>query len=105
MSNLRSSVSQATDDPFLATLFRPSSAYQHPADILGDQDLTLYEKRSILSSWASDAWTVESRPSLRAPAALAEPVSIDEILMCLRRLDEEMERRCFGSSEDGTSQA
>jgi hypothetical protein len=100
MSNLGSSRKEAQDQ-FLATLFRPSSAYRRPEDVLKDDDLTLYEKRSILASWASDAWTVDSRPSLRAPRALQEPASIDEILSCLRSLDKEMERRCFRSTLDG----
>jgi hypothetical protein len=101
MGYLQSFSGVASQDDFLATLFRPSAAYQHPSDVLKDEDLTLYEKRSILASWASDAWTVDSTPALRAPATLAKPVGIDEILACLRALDEEMRRRClYGGGDD-----
>lgn len=82
-------------DPFLSTLFRPEAAYAKPADVLEDADLTLYEKRAILASWASDAWAVDSVPSLRAPSTLAAPVEVDEIMRCLRALDEEMRKRCI----------
>ena len=88
--------STTTSDPFLSTLFQPSAAYDRPADVLNDNDLTLYEKRAILASWASDLWTVDSTPSLRDPLNLSAPASIDDILRCLRQLDEEMERRCVG---------
>ncbi len=40
-------------------LMHPASAFKHPMDVVRDDDLTLYEKRAILSSWASDASTVE----------------------------------------------
>ena len=95
MDNLHSFPKGASPDDFLSTLFRPSAAYEHPSEVLRDDDLTLYEKRSILASWASDACTVESTPSLRAPAMLSRPVSIDEILQALRELDADLERRAF----------
>ena len=49
-------------DPELDTLLHPASAFDHPRDVVRDPDLTLEEKRAILSSWASDACTVKSSP-------------------------------------------
>ena len=46
-------------------LLHPARAYEHPRDVVADADLTLYEKRAILSSWASDACAVEDLPELR----------------------------------------
>ena len=80
-------------DAFLRSLLRPESAYSRPADVLADEDLTHYEKRAILASWASDAAAVESAPALRlAPAG--QPVTIDEIMDALRALDRELEDQC-----------
>jgi hypothetical protein len=50
----------------LNAILHPGSVYDHPRDVLADEDLTLTEKRSILASWASDAAAVTSYPSLRA---------------------------------------
>jgi hypothetical protein len=90
----------AGSDGFLATLFRPSAAYDRPSDVLADPDLTLYEKRSVLASWASDFWAMDSEPSLRAPAGLARPATIDEIMACLRKLDKELQGRCTRLERD-----
>jgi hypothetical protein len=49
--------------------------------------LTTAEKRAILASWASDASAIASCPSIRSPAGLKNPVSIDEILEALCELD------------------
>jgi len=49
--------------------------------------LSLSEKRAILASWASDASAIASCPSLRAPAGLKAPVTIDEILEALTALE------------------
>ena len=46
-------------------LLHPARAFSHPMDVVRDCDLTLYEKRAILSSWASDACAVEDVPELR----------------------------------------
>jgi hypothetical protein len=73
-------------------LLHPGRAFSHPMDVVRDDDLTLYEKRAILSSWASDACAVEDSPEFRQPfdAAL---VKFDDIMDALRRLDNEPERR------------
>ena len=47
----------------LDTLLHPSQAFESPAEVLNDPDLSLNEKRAILASWASDACAVEVVPS------------------------------------------
>ena len=55
---------------------------------LNDPDLTVQEKRAILSSWASDACAVEEMPTLRQPPGAKRPVSFDKIVDALRSLDD-----------------
>jgi hypothetical protein len=69
----------------LDALLHPSRAYAHPRDVLRDPDLTLYEKRAILASWASDACAVE--PALRRIEPAAPPVPFDDVMDALRTLD------------------
>ena len=69
----------------LEDLLHPSRAYAHPRDVLRDPDLTLYEKRAILASWASDACAVN--PSLRRIEPGAAPVEFDDVMDALRTLD------------------
>jgi hypothetical protein len=71
----------------LNAILHPGSVYDHPRDVLADEELTLAEKRSILASWASDAAAVTSCPSLRAIPGQRQPVSIDDILEALSELD------------------
>ena len=73
-------------------LLHPARAFSHPMDVVRDTDLTLYEKRAILSSWASDACAVEDFPEFRQPSGAA-PVKFDDIMDALRGLDAELERR------------
>lgn len=68
-------------------VLHPDKVFRHPRDVVRSADLTLGEKRAILSSWASDAAAVASCPSLRAPSDLGSTVSIDDILEALRELD------------------
>ena len=68
-------------------LLHPGTVFDHPRDVVGDQTLSLSEKRAILASWASDAAAVASCPALRAPEGLRQPVSIDEIFDALYTLD------------------
>jgi hypothetical protein len=74
-------------DPELDTLLHPASTFDHPRDVVRDPDLTLEEKRAILSSWASDACAVESQPALRHPLGAKQPVEFDEIVDALRNLE------------------
>jgi hypothetical protein len=75
-------------DPDLEALLYPSAAFNNPRDVLNDPDLTIYEKRAILSSWASDVCAVASCPALRRPDALKKPISFDEIMEALKSLDD-----------------
>jgi hypothetical protein len=68
-------------------LLHPGTRFDHPRDVLAHPGLSLGEKRAILASWASDASAIASCPSLRAPEGLRAPVTIDEILEALCKLD------------------
>jgi hypothetical protein len=54
--------------------------------VVGDPDLTLNEKRAILSSWASDACALEAAPELRE-LPRGKVVRFDDIMDALRSLD------------------
>jgi hypothetical protein len=71
----------------IASLLHPADAFAHPMDVVDDCDLTSYEKRAILSSWAADVCGVpEMTRSDQATAA-----SFDEVLDALRLLESEPE--------------
>jgi hypothetical protein len=74
-------------DPELNSLLHPASAFERPEDVVRDPDLSTEEKRAILSSWASDACSVESLPRVRLAPGAKRPVSFDEIVDALRSLD------------------
>jgi hypothetical protein len=76
----------------LDRLLNPAAVFDHPRDVLNDSDLTRQEKRAILSSWASDACAVESHPTLRHPPGGKAPVSFEDIVDALRRLDDDPTR-------------
>jgi hypothetical protein len=78
-----------TADVALDRLLLPARHFRDPGDVLADQTLDLQAKRAILSSWASDACAVESMPALRRPPGSSVPVSFDQIMDALRRLDGE----------------
>jgi hypothetical protein len=71
----------------LDVLFRPASHYDAPEQVLNDTELSIAEKRVILSSWASDIYTVESCPWLREVPGIAQPIALKDILAALRQLD------------------
>ena len=75
------------DDVFdLNELLHPADAFEHPSEVVHDPDLTLNEKRAILSSWASDACALEAAPEFRElPRGRA--VLFDDIMDALRSLD------------------
>ncbi|MEJ6784922.1 hypothetical protein [Aminobacter sp. Piv2-1] len=81
------SLAPEANDLALDRLLSPARHYKHPDDLLRDGTLDLYEKRAILSSWASDACAVESMPALRQPPGVKQPISFDCIMHALRRLD------------------
>ena len=68
-------------------LLHPGTVFEHPKDVVRHSGLTMAEKRAILASWASDASAIASCPTLRSPAGLKKPVSIDDILDALCELD------------------
>jgi hypothetical protein len=76
------------------TLLHPAQAFEHPADVVNDPDLTLSEKRSILSSWASDACAIEAAPALRKPPG-SKPVQFDDIIDALKALDQQAQQLGF----------
>lgn len=92
-------------DAEFQTFLHPGTRYDHPRDVVRDQSLSLQEKRALLSSWASDASAIASCPSVRAPAGLRSPVSIDEILeaLCALDRDDEAPRRQSETSKDRKS--
>lgn len=83
------SIAPETSDLALDRVLDPARFFDSPADVLAAPDLDLQEKRAILSSWASDACSVESMPVLRKPPGAQRPVTFDEIMDALRTLDGE----------------
>jgi hypothetical protein len=78
-------------------LLHPAAAFDHPLDVVRDPDLTLNEKRAILSSWASDACAVESAPALRRTPK-GTVVTFDDVVDALRSLDVEKTKSRGSSS-------
>lgn len=71
--------------------FHPASHYGSPGAVLGDNRLSVAEKRLILSSWASDMYAVEAAPDLREIPGIARRLRLSDILGALRQLDREDE--------------
>ena len=67
----------------------PNVASDAVEQVLHDRALGNAEKRSLLSSWASDANAVEDKPWLRRIPGRPEPVPVVTILAALRRLDDD----------------
>lgn len=67
--------------------FHSVSHYDGPDEVLRDTMLSAAEKRSILSSWASDIYAVESNPAFRKIPGMAQPMQLRDILAALRELD------------------
>ena len=86
--NIKSSFAmEAATAISVAHLLHPATPFNHPSDVLHNEHISKGEKRAILASWASDASAIASCPSMRSPAGLKKPVSIDEILEVLCELD------------------
>ena len=58
-----------------------------PDDLVHHPQLEPEVKRSILASWASNAFVVRSEPTLRKPPELEHPVPVSDVLSALKRLD------------------
>ena len=68
---------------------RPAvSGLQSIEAVLNDENLDTQQKRAILSSWASDLWTVESCPWLREVPGIRQPLRVSDIFAALRALDD-----------------
>lgn len=66
----------------IGRLLQPANAFADPMAVVDDQDLTLTEKRAILSCWASDARSVESVLT-RAESV----IRLDDVMAALKELD------------------
>jgi hypothetical protein len=84
-------VVQNNSKPDFASLLQPAVHHQTPAAVLNDPDLATYEKRVILSSWASDLYAVESCPWLRDVPGVKTTLRLSDILAALRALDDDDE--------------
>jgi hypothetical protein len=65
----------------------PAARYAHPQAVLDDPALTLQQKRSILSQWASDFCAVDSDPTLRRAPGSLRAVKVGDIFAALAALD------------------
>ena len=63
------------------------SALSGPQAVARHPQLEPEVKRAILASWASDAYAVRSRPSLRKPPGTRHPVAVRDVLDALQSLD------------------
>jgi hypothetical protein len=87
----------------MSALLHPADAFIHPMDVVEDCDLTSYEKRAILSSWAADACAVRDASELDR-SSQGTAVSFDDILDALRFLDSNREPSSIpGESRSNTS--
>jgi hypothetical protein len=70
----------------LDALLHPAQAFHHPSDVVRDRDLTVNEKRAILTSWAADAGAFTTSPALQ-PDASGKAVGFVDLVDALRQLD------------------
>jgi hypothetical protein len=82
-------VAQNNNRKDLASLLQPAVHHQTPAAVLNDPDPANYEKRMILSSWASDLYAVESCPWLRDVPGVKATLRLNDIFAALRALDDD----------------
>ena len=59
----------------------------YPHQVVSDPNLSVAEKRAILSAWASDMHAVESLPALRHMPGTPFPVTFSAIMDALAQLD------------------
>ena len=81
-SRKRKTSKRGNDGLDIGRLLQPANAFADPMAVVDDQDLTLTEKRAILSSWASDARSTESVLN-RAEGV----VRLDDVMDALKELD------------------
>jgi hypothetical protein len=71
----------------IAALLNPADAFGHPMDVVEDCDLTSYEKRAILSSWAADVCAMDTDLGTGSPSQ-GVTASFDDIVDALHALEE-----------------
>ena len=81
---LKSSVDGMSNALDIGRLLQPANAFAGPMAVVDDQDLTLTEKRAILSAWASDARSAETTLNR---CDVARPVGIDDVMDAFKELD------------------
>jgi hypothetical protein len=82
-------VMQGHSSPHVRSLLQPVVQHQTPGAVLDDPKLATFEKRAILSSWASDRYAVESSPWLREVPGVHNRLQLADILSALRALDDD----------------
>jgi hypothetical protein len=90
-----------TGDSYFDALLKPSRFYVHPTDVVLDERLSLLEKRAVLASWASDACAVDSRPDLRRAPWSPRPVTFDDVMKALQKLDRKPDRPSLTHAKRG----
>jgi hypothetical protein len=70
----------------LPSFFGPDFPYAGPKELIAASELSIGEKREILSSWASDGRAVPDAPALRV-LDNGQAVTIHDILEALKMLD------------------
>jgi hypothetical protein len=81
----------------MEALLHPAGAFAHPMDVVDDCDLTSYEKRAILLSWAADACAVQGSGRPVHDSA----VSFDDIIDALHLVESEPQRAADHGKESG----
>jgi hypothetical protein len=79
-----------------AKLNRPFWSFSYPHQLVSDANMSLDEKRAILSAWASDVHAVESLPTLRHLPGTPFPVTFSSIMDARIALD-----NLHGVNDDG----
>lgn len=83
MTSRKRKTSKSSNDGLdFGRLLQPANAFADPMAVVDDRDLTLTEKRAILSSWASDARSVENVLD-RAEGA----IRLEDVMNALKELD------------------
>jgi hypothetical protein len=79
-------------------LSRKLVVFAHPDEVLSDGELNIEDKRALLASWVSDAFSIENSPSLRQLKNGAV-VRVDDIMEALKSLDEPRREAAFAISQ------
>jgi hypothetical protein len=72
--------------------------FAHPDEVLKDEELSIEDKRALLASWVSDAFSIENSPTLRQLQNGAV-VRVDDIVEALKSLDEPLREAAFTMSQ------